>query len=253
MTAQAFKLTRRERRINLVLTFLAFILVYILWNLPVFDFLMYPLRLFTTYVHEAGHSLGALISGGQVLGFQVFPNGSGVATTAGGSAWLILPAGYLGAALFGSGLFYLTNAYPRWSDGLAIAIGIAVALFTVLFARAGTAIIVGLGFGLALMILGWKAGERLTLLVLNILAIITGLNAVFDIWYIVQNSDAGLGNISNDAAAFSRQLMPLIPAWLVALVWAGIALVLMGLAIWYGVVKPLRMEVDEAYNALSAS
>jgi len=222
---------RRERRNTLLLTFLALLLAYVLWNVPAFDFLMYPLRLFTTYVHEAGHALAALISGGQVIGFQVAPNGSGLAVTAGGSRLLILPAGYLGAALFGAGLFYLANRLPRWADGLAIGLGLGMAIFTLLFARpdgssgAPIALGVGLGFAALLVVVGAKAPRWLTLLVLNVLAVLTSLNAVFDIWYIVHNSEAGSGMIRNDAAAFSQEVTKgLLPAWLIALSWAAIAL-----------------------------
>ena len=244
---------RRERRHTLLLTFLALLLAYALWNVPAFDFLMYPLRLFTTYVHEAGHALAALISGGQVVGFQLAPNGSGLAVTAGGSRLLILPSGYLGAALFGSGLFYLVNRLPRWADGLAIGLGLGMAIFTLLFARpdgssgAPVALAVGLGFAVLLVVVGAKAPRWLTILVLNVLAVLTSLNAVFDIWYIVQNSEVGNGIIRNDAAAFSSIFLGgLFPAWLIALSWAAIALGLLALSFWCSVWKPLRQTLEDA-------
>jgi len=46
--------------------------------------IMYPLRLFVTFLHEFGHAFGALITGGDVLGFVVNEDGSGVTTTRGG-------------------------------------------------------------------------------------------------------------------------------------------------------------------------
>ncbi|MBC8100177.1 MAG: M50 family metallopeptidase, partial [Armatimonadetes bacterium] len=101
--------SKRFRRRALLTALVALAVVYVLWNVQAFDPLLYPIRLFVTYVHEAGHSLMALLTGGRVVGFVVHPDGSGLATTAGGSRALILPAGYLGAALFGAVLFYLVN------------------------------------------------------------------------------------------------------------------------------------------------
>ena len=71
----------------------AFALALIIWNIPQLNFLLYPIRLFVTFVHESGHGLAAIASGGSLNGFQVFANGTGVATTPGGNIVLILPAG----------------------------------------------------------------------------------------------------------------------------------------------------------------
>ena len=87
---------------------------------------------------------------------------SGSAMVRGGSVALIAPAVYLGAALFGSLLFFLTNRIPRWTRGLSFVIGIAIIVLTLAFAmpnseRSPTALIVGIGFGVGLMALGWFA------------------------------------------------------------------------------------------------
>ena len=63
---------QQVRRQALLMTGLAMVVVYIIWNVPFFSFIAYPLRLFVTYVHEAGHSLAALLTGGQVIGFTGF-------------------------------------------------------------------------------------------------------------------------------------------------------------------------------------
>ncbi|PJF25379.1 MAG: hypothetical protein CUN53_13085, partial [Phototrophicales bacterium] len=76
------------RRRALILSGLALAAALILWNTPALDPLVYPFRLFVTFVHETGHGLAALATGGRFLGFQVFENGAGVALTAGGSRLL---------------------------------------------------------------------------------------------------------------------------------------------------------------------
>lgn len=246
---------KNGRRRALLISAVALVLVYILWNVPAFDPLLYPLRLFVTYVHEAGHSLAALLTGGQVIGFTVSANGSGLATTAGGARAIIIPAGYLGAALFGSLLFYVVNRFPNHSREVAGFLGIGMVVFTILFARpdeTGTplALMLGVGFGLLLLIMAWKLQRLVNLLVLNILAMMTALNAVLDVFYLTRNIDAARGMVANDAVAFSREITPLIPPSLVAITWAFIAILILGAAFWYGVWKPLRREIDESYNRL---
>ena len=50
-----------------------------------------------TLVHELGHGLAAILTGGSFLYFEVFPNGGGLAHTSGGLRFVVIPAGYLGA------------------------------------------------------------------------------------------------------------------------------------------------------------
>lgn len=72
----------------------------------------YPFRLLTTLVHELGHGLAAIVTGGDFLRFVVFPDGSGLAYTAGGWRLIVIPAGYLGAAAFGA-LLIVAGRRPR--------------------------------------------------------------------------------------------------------------------------------------------
>jgi hypothetical protein len=233
--------TRLHRRRDLLIALVAGVIVFILWNVPqLSQVVLYPFRLFVTYVHEAGHGSMALLTGGQFLSFELLPNGAGQATTAGGFRPLILPAGYLGAALFGGALFYLANTV-RYSRSLSIILGVGLIGFSFLFGRFSlTAFIVGIAFGGVLILLGWRANRDINLLVLNMLAIITGLNAVLDLIFLVGNSNIGLGELRNDAAAFSREVAPLIPAAVWALLWAVLAVAILGAAVWLSVIRPLR-------------
>src|ERR1043166_5453147 len=72
-----------------------------LWFVPYSNILLYPLRLFVTFIHESGHALAALISGGSVDSLTVFPNGEGVTYTRGNPvwSWRTLSGGYLGTAV----------------------------------------------------------------------------------------------------------------------------------------------------------
>ena len=232
---------RAARRRALLIACIAGVIVFVLWNIPqISQAILYPFHLFVTYVHEAGHGTMALLTGGHFLGFEIFADGSGQALTAGGSRLLILPAGYLGAALFGAVLFYLTNT-GRYSRSISIALGIGLLIFSIIFGRFSiTAFVVGAAFAAVLIVIGWKASRDINILVLNILAILTALNAVLDLFFLVNNSTAALGDVRNDAAAFSAGVFPLIPGAVWALLWALLAITMLGLAIWFSVIHPMR-------------
>ena len=216
--------------------------------------LLWPIRLFVTFVHEAGHSLAALISGGQVIEFTVSPDGSGVAKTAGGYPALILPAGYLGAALFGSALFFLTSRFPKWTRGLSVFLGLAIIILTVLFAAPDasgnlTANVIGIGFGVAMIALGWLAPRIINVFILNTLAVMTGLNAVMDLSLLVRYGDVGLGGIRNDAAAFAAEYTPLLPASVIAFIWSAVAVIMLGAAVYFGLIKQVGGELSDAVKS----
>jgi hypothetical protein len=225
------------RQRALLIAAAAVVIVFILWNVPAFDFLLYPLRLFVTFVHEAGHGIAAILTGGQFDRFVVYPNGAGVATTSGGLRAIVLPAGYLGAALFGAALLYLVNSVP-FPKTLALILALLLAGITLLFTELlTTAFLVGAGFAVVLALL-WRFADRgLTMLILNVLALVTGLNAVLDIFSLVSSPGVTLGVVSNDAAAFSREIAPLIPPVVWALLWCGIAVALLLAAIYFGILR----------------
>jgi hypothetical protein len=244
-----------ERRRALFIAMIASVLLYFMWNMAFFAPVMAPLRLFVTYVHEAGHSLAALITGGRVIGFLVSPDGSGLATTAGGNRAVVISGGYLGAAIFGSGLFFLVNRYSRFDRIISFVLGAGMIVFTLLYARPDergfpVAIFVGLAFGAALLLMGWRAPRFVTLLVLDMLAISTALNAVLDVWYLTNAIDASRGMINNDAVSYSREITSgLVPASLIALTWTFSAAVMFGMAVWYGAWRPLQTELNATLDS----
>jgi hypothetical protein len=246
---------KNYRRRALFMTLVAMIVVYILWNIPALGIILYPLRLFTTYVHEAGHTLAALATGSDYAVFLVSFDGSGLTSRTGGINWLVGPAGYLGAAMFGSLLFYVINRFPRFINAVATVLGIGMIIFTILFARPDEnglplALLLGIGTGLLLIVIGLRVNHLITMLVLNILAVSTALEAFFDLRYLMFVSDASRGSVSNDAVQFSQRVTPWIPANIIALTWAAIAVMMFATALYYGAWKPLHREINDTYDSI---
>ncbi|MEP6848719.1 MAG: M50 family metallopeptidase, partial [Acidobacteriota bacterium] len=104
------------------------------WYLPVVGYVVYPLQLFATFVHEGSHALTAFLTGNSVTSLSVAPDGSGVVWTkaSGFSQLLISSAGYLGTTAFGTLLLVWMRYGYSSRKALYIASGV-VGVMTVVF------------------------------------------------------------------------------------------------------------------------
>jgi hypothetical protein len=129
---------KEQSELSLLVLLLAVGLTFALSFVPFVSWLLYPLRLFGTFIHESGHALAALLSLGDVHHLQVNLNGSGVTMTSGGSRFLIGSAGYLGTTLYGVALLLSTQRIA-WARGMLIGTGAVVLLLTTFYAGEGVA------------------------------------------------------------------------------------------------------------------
>lgn len=107
--------------------------------IPIASYIVYPLQLFATFVHEGSHVLAAVLTGSQVLSLTVLPDTSGVVWSA-ANGWLaqllISSAGYLGTTIFGTLLLVWMRYNFSSRLGLYISagfIGIMTLIFGLLF------------------------------------------------------------------------------------------------------------------------
>jgi peptidase M50B-like protein len=206
---------------------------------PGLGLLSYPFRLLITIVHELSHGLVALLTGGAFLRFVVFPNGEGVAYTAGGWRLLVIPAGYLGSALFGASLIYLGRSV-RWGRTAMAVLGAAVLLLSLRYGLPSVAtaqwssgvitVVAGLVIGAGFLWVARKATTAWVLFLINLVAIQAGLTAFSDLFALINLSSQLAGAPANDARAISE--LTLVPALIWAVLWALVALALVGTALW---------------------
>jgi Peptidase M50B-like len=171
---------------------------------------LYPVTLLVTFLHEFGHALGAIITGGTVEGLNIAPDGSGYTVTRGGSQAVVLMGGYLGSAVLGNLLFYigarekrLTQTALRILSGLMMVTGIlwfeSLASTALLFA-----------FALILIFVVRRTGWDQDILMF------LGLAAVL---YIIQDFNVGP---SSDLAMYEKTV-GIFPANVWMFVWLGVA------------------------------
>lgn len=121
-----------------IATAVSVLLWVISWYLPILSYVVYPLQLFATFIHEGGHALAAVLTGTSVQSLTVSPDTSGEVYSM-GSGWFsqlfISSAGYLGTTAFGAGLL----AWMRFGYSSKKA----------LYASAGIVTVLTLVFGIA--------------------------------------------------------------------------------------------------------
>ena len=185
-----------------------------LWQVPWLGWLVYPFRLFGTFVHELSHGLAAIATGGDFVRFAVSPDLSGVAHSAGGIRIVVASAGYVGSAIFG-GLLLAAHARLLSARSLLFVLGVGFALLCLLFVRnlfgiAGALAITAALFAAALRL---PAGWRDTLVdVLALQLILDGYNSLFTVFTLARNG-------ATETDAHTMATLTLLPATWWAVIW----------------------------------
>lgn len=215
---------RAARRLLLIST----VITLALWFVPYANVLLYPLRLFVTFIHESGHALAALITGGQVASVTIHPDGSGVTWTSNSPlwGWLVLSGGYLGTALFGA-ILLVIGRMQGWRNGGRVTLyTIAGALLTITVLwgwHSPFTLVTGLVLAALLGALARYTSPQGAQFVASFLAVQCSLNALTDLRILLYQTTNHAGD--NDAVFMSQTYA--LPPTFWALLWAGIALVLL--------------------------
>lgn len=207
---------------GLVLLIVAIVLIAAVGSLPFGSTALYPFALFVTLIHESGHAIAAIATGGSVGSLRIRSDLSGVTLVGGGMEAIVAPAGYLGATLAGAGLLVTPLRYARWAIGTLAAVPLAALLF---FHPADAfSTIWCVGFALALGIAAWKLPSRWLPFLQIFLGVEAGLNAFRDLMTLLLISGTD-SHIYTDAQLMSRTLF--FPATVWAVTWAVISVLLL--------------------------
>ncbi|MFM8331973.1 MAG: M50 family metallopeptidase [Candidatus Methylumidiphilus sp.] len=228
--------------------FLALLAGLAAYLLPYGQWATYPFTLFVTLIHEGGHVIMALLTGGNVYSMAIAPDASGLTLTASDSrlsSILVANAGYLSATGYGAAVLRLANGrgdcrkllrYSAlliaglvvfftifvkdwlaavWADGLSISIGMK--LFTIL---------AGLLIAYMLWLFAKAKNPETVAFVANFLAIECLFNGLGDIKTVLALS------IYSSAHSDARNLAELtgIPGVVWAVGWGIVSLWLIALA-----------------------
>lgn len=203
---------------------LAVLLVLWLPALPFGTYLIYPFAILTTWFHEMGHGMTAILLGQDFQQLEIFPDGSGVAQNfvapdlSPFASAAIAAGGPLAPCLAGAGLI-MASAHERlWRPVLW---GTAAAIFAsvIVYVRSPVGYSVLPLVAAALIIIAWRAPASLARFTLQFLGVLAALSMLRDFNYLF-TSEAVIGGqrILSDTGQIAAALW--LPHW----VWAALIL-----------------------------
>lgn len=192
----------------LILSIVLVVASWLFWDSP----FLFPIRMFVVLLHELGHAMAALATGGQVLRIELLYGEGGAAWTSGGSRFLILNAGYLGSLAFGI-LLLLSARKDRFVRPVVTLIAVVTAFVTLWYLRPffSFSFMYGVLASSVLLALASQASTGIQRVVLHFLGIFSCLYALFDIRDDVLNFER-VGGTSDATMLAELTLIP-APLW----------------------------------------
>ncbi len=218
------------------------VLSVILSKVPGAELFFTPLNQFATMVHEMSHAIMCVLTGGHVSGMTIVADGQGhggLTMSQGGLSFLVVQAGYLGTALFGCFLVYLSQ-FHRLSKGILVGMGsimgiaslffIAPTLFSPIFVQALFSLLWGVAMSAVTIYLGIKLKDSKANLVVLFLAIYTAMDSLRSISVVLSASIFG-STAWSDATVMEH--MFILPSIFWSFLWATLSVVLLGTTVWF--------------------
>ena len=205
---------------------LAVVVVLSLPALPLGNYLTYPFMILTTWFHEMGHGMTALLLGQDFEQLQIFANGSGVAQSRIASDLspfgraAIAAGGPLAPCLFGS-LLIIASAHARLWRPTLWAFAVIVFASVILYVRSpvGYFVLPLVAAGIALI--AWRAPDSLARFSLQFLGVLGAMSMLRDFDYLfTEQAVIGGQRMLSDTGQIEAALW--LPHWF----WAAIILVM---------------------------
>ena len=193
------------------------------WDSPA----LWPLKLLVVMMHESGHALATLLTGGAVDRITLAANESGSCLSRLPSGTLaqvaVYSAGYVGSALAGAFLLLATFRF-RLRRVVLSAACVWLAVMGVLYAGDGFTLAFCMGtavvMGLAAKYLPEGGVDMLNLFLATFIALYVAFDLRSDLWH------GAAGSVSD--AALLANVTP-VPSWAWATIWSCVSLLVLGL------------------------
>lgn len=186
------KFGKEEKKKAITSMIIMLIITYLLWDyrtlnlfhLGFLSYLLYPIKMFTVFLHEISHGLMATLNGGHITSIALDPRLGGVCYFTMPKSWigstLTASAGYLGSIFWGCIILYC-SIRKNWDKSINTFIGIVMLIVTVLFMRDLFTIIFTVLFGGFMLLSGSKFPDKVNAFILRYIGLVSCLYAFFDI------------------------------------------------------------------------
>ena len=180
-------------------------------------FVSIPFNWLESYFHEISHGIAAIMTGGNIVSIQLFPNGAGLCTTQGGSGFAISFLGYAGATFWGWGIYKIASAHQRAAQIFSGLILILLASSLIFWVRDLLTVCILLVLAIMLVfIVKMRQLSKLQLL-MQFLGLSILLNSLFSPTYLLD------GRALGDGAALAE--ITFIPEFIWVILWIVMALI----------------------------
>ncbi|MCA9741873.1 M50 family metallopeptidase [candidate division KSB1 bacterium] len=192
-------------------------LTVVLWQLPFGRYVLYPFTILSTWFHEMGHGLTAMLLGANFQSLQIYSNGSGIATHSGdvlfgslGQA-LVAAGGPMGPPIAGSTFIFASRQHKWARYGLAT-FGIVLILSAVIWIRTLFGVSIILLFGLIIVLFSWQFSVRTHVFAIQFLGVQACISTFRDFNYLFSAGGMIEGKqFASDTAVIAQRL--LLPYW----------------------------------------
>lgn len=245
------------------LLLIATLVTVALWFIPYGAYVLYPLRLFVTFIHESSHALIAVLTGGSVQSLTIAADGSGLTYSAPSGfigGLLTSSAGYIGTTVFGVLMLFLIrkNFSPnKILTALGIFVGAMLLIFTVIspvfnifslqvaYSSLLFTAFAGTILAAALVALGIFGRPGIAKFAVAFLAVQCLLNAITDeVTLFLINSPFVGSDIQNDAS--NMAVATHLPGVFWVFIWMGLSIAMISLGLRLYAVNKQRMSAKES-------
>jgi hypothetical protein len=238
------RLRQPFRRRALLVQLGAFLLVLIIWKIPIIN----PVKLLVVLFHELSHVLAAYATGGVVFGIAVDPGGAGVTLGMGGDPVVIALAGYTGSLLIGALLCMLTAV---WAPDEVWGVLLLLSLLSLAFGwLTELSAVFGIGTVMAMFFVPLVFSDAGQGFLLRLVATASCLYPVIDVageYFQAQAEGFNVRGqaVGSDVAELAR--LTGLPAGVLALAWAAAGLAVLAFVVAWTARKEADVAVKRSF------
>lgn len=196
---------------------LAVAIVIFLPALPFGTYLIYPFVILTTWFHEMGHGLTAILTGQEFQRLIIYANGSGVAESAlqpdvsRFTKAAIAAGGPLAPSFVGAGLILASAHRKLWRPSL-VAMAVVIFASVIIYVRSEVGVAVLPLVGVLLVLIAWRAKDGFVRFSLQFLGVLAAMSMLRDFNYLfTEEAVIGGRRILSDTGAIEEALF--LPHW----------------------------------------
>ncbi|GAA4642719.1 M50 family metallopeptidase [Pontixanthobacter gangjinensis] len=205
--------------------------VVLLPNIPFGNYLIYPFTILSTWFHEMGHGLTAMLLGLDFQKLVLLENGSGYAmvsspvSTSALAHALVSAGGPLGPALVGSA-FILASQNAKARRIALVSLAAILILSTLIWVRSALGWMILPPIATAALLIAWQANEGASRFAVQFLGVHAAIS-MFAQWGYLFSSGAVIGGShqTSDTGAIADRLLLPHWFWAAAIILAGTGMI----------------------------